>query len=944
MKRRLSNSIDLDFVFDRYKDSKKSNSIYTLFKKYPHLYDELKEKTSYLDDHFLRKEMGQRAYHYFNDIREIPSNSEKGRNYRYLSFELGYSDTLYEQFDLSKLNDEQLRTFFKSASAISNVKKHPYILEYLMNDTKYLDEFNPSIRTRIFYLNFSKTKQAIINKNGKLFQPKFAYVQCLDRFNIIEEFILMSDIDKCRLIRDNILMFEIRLNKEEQTRQTLNSFRNYTDHIGWDGKESKLAAAYRFVNNLQESPHCVVCNTKKVVFNDYLLKYPETCGTRCSNRYFEHIDRRLSNNSNNTYKTNIGKNELKILELLKVRFEILDEDIEYSKRIGPFVCDALVGEKLIVEINEKHHLFQKHIDKDIVKYDYLTDKGYKLLIIWDTVAQKKKRAKEKLLNLKKMYTESYPEIMHIDYSPIHNNKVEILTDDGFKKFKNVISNGVRECVEVFTTKRSVSITKDHIFFTYNDVQIPVSGLQVGDQLKTESGYEEVVKIEDGGMTEVYDIVASENFKYITNGFVSHQCLLLDEFSYLEPQSIVEDFVRSVIPTISRAKTSKILITSTPKGKNNIFHTFYSAALKEGTPEWNEFHPEEVQWTEIPGRDEEWKRKEIAKLGSYEAFAQEYECHFADDGTSAIDVELFDELKKNCSEPKHLLDDGHYKIWEDPDPSRLYVAGVDVSEGVGGDASVIQMLDITDLKDIRQVAEYHSNTIAPAEFSNKLHDILLNWGSPLVLIERNNQGGQVCDRLAMDFAYEKVVSWGAKQAHKNQQFGVLSHTNTKHAAILNQRYFINEIRNVTFRSIHTLNEFKTFIRYPNATWKAKGGEHDDRVMAFVWALMILHREITQMYFEIDEEDDYGKPAKITPYNYGIKMFENPTSIYTNEQVDKIENSNLSPMAFGAFGEADDEMAGLFAEGWMPLNGAMPYVDPSRSYSQDRYDAMERVMQW
>jgi hypothetical protein len=318
----------------------------------------------------------------------------------------------------------------------------------------------------------------------------------------------------------------------------------------------------------------------------------------------------------------------------------------------------------------------------------------------------------------------------------------------------------------------------------------------------------------------------------------------------------------------------------------------------------------------------------------------HNCQFLDDGTSAIDAELFDNLKKDCKEPKIILDDGYYKIWEEPDPSRLYVAGVDVSEGVGGDASVIQMLDITDLKDIRQVAEYHNNLIAPSEFSNKLHDILLNWGSPLVLIERNNQGGQVCDRLAMDFAYEKVVSWGGKQAHKNQLFGVISHTNTKHAAILNQRYFINEIRNVKFRSIHTLNEFKTFVRYPNGTWKAKGGEHDDRVMAFVWALMILFKEITQIYFEIDEEDDYGKPLKISPYDHGIKYFENATSIYTNEQVDKIENSNLSPMAFGAFGEADDEMAGLIAEGWQSLNGGMPYVDPSRSMSQEQYDSMNR----
>lgn len=420
-----------------------------------------------------------------------------------------------------------------------------------------------------------------------------------------------------------------------------------------------------------------------------------------------------------------------------------------------------------------------------------------------------------------------------------------------------------------------------------------------------------------------------------------QMLLLDELAFIEPESIVEDFMKSVIPTISKAKTSKILITSTPKGKNNIFFKYYDAATKEGTDDWNGFHAEKVMWDEIPDRDEDWKKKEIAKLGSYESFKQEYECEFLDDGTSAIDIELFDELKKKCFEPIHILDEGSYKIWEEPDPSRTYVAGVDVSEGVGQDASVIEVLDITDIKDIKQVAEYHNNTIAPAEFSNKLYDILLNWGSPLVLIERNNQGGQVCDRLVKDFGYEKVVSWGAKKSHRmNVMDGIISHTNTKYSGILNQRYYINEVRCVTFRSIHTLNEFKTFVRYPNGSWKAKGGHHDDRVMAFVWALMILWNEITEIYFEIEELDDYGKPLKISPFDHGIRYFENPTSIYTNENVERIENSNLSPMTFGAFGEADDEMAGLMNDGWQLLNGEMPYINADRHMNAEQYDIMNR----
>ena len=61
--------------------------------------------------------------------------------------------------------------------------------------------------------------------------------------------------------------------------------------------------------------------------------------------------------------------------------------------------------------------------------------------------------------------------------------------------------------------------------------------------------------------------------------------------------------------------------------------------------------------------------------------------------------------------------------------------------------------------------------------------------------------------------------------------------------------------------------------------------------------------------------------------------------TNEQVSNIEHSMLAPMAFGAFGEKDDEMASLMADGWSFLQGSAPYIDPKRNISKDQYDAMD-----
>ena len=419
-----------------------------------------------------------------------------------------------------------------------------------------------------------------------------------------------------------------------------------------------------------------------------------------------------------------------------------------------------------------------------------------------------------------------------------------------------------------------------------------------------------------------------------------QCLLLDEIAWVEPISLVDDFMSSVLPTISRAKTSKILITSTPRGKDNIFYKMFNAATKKGTDEWNEFHPVEIKWQEVPGRDEAWKRKEVARLGSHELFGQEYDCLFIDNSESSLDEALFDKLKNDCKSPLHILKDGKYKIWEEYDPEKIYVIGGDVSEGVGLDASVLEVLDITNPKEIIQVAEYHNNMIGPSEFTNEIVEICGHWGNPLLLIERNNQGTGVCDTLANTHMYQNLVSWGAKEAHKNKQNGMISHINTKYKAVLNQRYFVNEAQSVVFRNIDTLKEFKTFVRYPNGSWKAKSGEHDDRVMSFVWALMALYKDITELYFEVEALDDCDKPLVIKPIDQGLYQYRSSTSIYTNEEVDKIEHSNLSPMLFGGSGSTMmNDMAELEAAGW-ELPDHSVFSNPERNISSDQWAAMDK----
>lgn len=355
-------------------------------------------------------------------------------------------------------------------------------------------------------------------------------------------------------------------------------------------------------------------------------------------------------------------------------------------------------------------------------------------------------------------------------------------------------------------------------------------------------------------------------------------LILDELAFID-NHLVEDFWKSVYPIISSSKKSKIFIASTPNGTGNLFHDLYSNAVK-GKNNWT---ASRIDWWEIPGRDEQWKKDTIRSLGSVQIFDQEFGCQFIETGESVIDDELLRKTTLSIKSPEHIFEEGAYHVWRQPDVTRTYSIGVDISEGVGEASSVIQVLDITDLTDIEQVAVYCSNTISPYNFTTKLLEILNQWGNPPALIERNNCGAQVVDSLRNDHGYENIVNYTPNRNSNTDRPGVIAHTNTKYKGVVNMKYWLSEVYAVTLRDNATLEELKTFVRYPNGTWKAMQGlnTRDDRVMSLIWALMILETDITEQFFEIELTDKNNKPAAIKSLDYGLNSFSNTMSLYNDE---------------------------------------------------------------
>lgn len=386
-------------------------------------------------------------------------------------------------------------------------------------------------------------------------------------------------------------------------------------------------------------------------------------------------------------------------------------------------------------------------------------------------------------------------------------------------------------------------------------------------------------------------------------------LFIDEADYIE-HNLLNPFWASVYPIISASSKSKIIMASTPRDTSGLFYRLYQKSIS-GDPE-NVWASMKVPWYEVPGRNEKWARQTRAALDDPEKFETEFGCVFRESGDAAIDTEYFETLMSQCIEPLHILEDGHYKIWQVPQEDRVYSAGVDVAEGVGRDASCVQIFDITDPTAIKQVAQYHNNTIAPAQFVTKLHEILQNWGNPLALIERNSCGSQIVDNLRKYHNYENIVSYGKSEANrKNDQLGIICHTNTKNRGLQNFRYWLNVVKSLQIYDIETVREIKTFVRQSNGTWGAQSGKHDDRVMSMVWSLMLLSDDLVGRYFDVLEVDENRKPLIIKQLDYGIKYYMNPTSIYSQE-----DTVGVLP-AFMGGSNFNIDVSDLHQQGWSLL---------------------------
>ena len=328
--------------------------------------------------------------------------------------------------------------------------------------------------------------------------------------------------------------------------------------------------------------------------------------------------------------------------------------------------------------------------------------------------------------------------------------------------------------------------------------------------------------------------------------MSFNIIFLDEFAFV-PNHIAEQFFSSVYPTVSSGKKTKVIIISTPHGMNMFYKLWHDAELKK-----NEYVTTDVHWSQVPGRDDAWKEQTIANTSEAQ-FKVEFECEFL----GSVDTLISASKLRVMPYEDPLRQNRGLAVYEDVKEDHNYILTVDVSRGIGGDASAFVVLDTTEIP-YRLVARYKNNEIKPIIFPNIIVDVAKNYNNAYILCEVNDIGGQVADIIQFDLEYENLLmaamrgragqQLGQGFSGKKTQLGVKMSTATKQVGCSNLKALIEEDK-LHISDYDTIAELTTFIQKGNS-FQAEDGCHDDLAMClvmFAWMAM-------QEYFKEMHDND------------------------------------------------------------------------------------------
>lgn len=298
-----------------------------------------------------------------------------------------------------------------------------------------------------------------------------------------------------------------------------------------------------------------------------------------------------------------------------------------------------------------------------------------------------------------------------------------------------------------------------------------------------------------------------------------------------------------------------IVASTPNGDTELFSTIWRSAEVNLALAGSDvqFAPIRVKWSDVPGRDEEFKRKEISKIG-LQKWLQEYECAFLSSDALLIDSQTlttYPDLSNTIVYEKF-----GFQFFADITPNETYIVGVDPATGSLRDFSVIEVFHFPSLE---QVAEFRNNSMDSTVVYSKLKKLFKFLGQNkcevFFSVENNGVGEGILSLFNNDETIDETIVLISEEG-KNRP-GFTTTKNKKMKACLEFKTLF-ESGKLKIKSQIVLKELKTLVK-KSVNYEAQRGSTDDCISAILVIIRIVNEMTTydqrafEKFFSYEEKD-------------------------------------------------------------------------------------------
>lgn len=392
--------------------------------------------------------------------------------------------------------------------------------------------------------------------------------------------------------------------------------------------------------------------------------------------------------------------------------------------------------------------------------------------------------------------------------------------------------------------------------------------------------------------------------------LSVNLLYVDEFAHINEANI-DEFYRAIFPTVTADPNGKIIITSTPNGKNKFWEIWKDAVNKESN-----FVPLRVDWWQVPGRDEQWKKDKIADLGSVEDFNQEYGLQFfASDKLllNSRDLKRLDTIKQEYvqtsipfSEELSYIGESlffhkkyaGYSIDDFKSDPANYVFSIDTADGIGGDYSILNIYkvvalplksllkkkhlvkDTTDTISLVQIGYFRSNQIDINEFTLACEHVIYNIFNPeqtRIVVELNHKGDIILNRFADNDNYwsGQIIATKHTQASEKYKPGLRLGPTNKLKYCEKFKYMITIDRIIPNDEL-TIDELSSFGRSKGGVYRGQNGNDDLAMTSVNMSSVFDSSQFWDIAVETYERSDKEYQKQVTEQIFNLNSRENKSS--------------------------------------------------------------------